>query len=65
MKTRIVNKNALRMEGTDCVDVGFDDYAPIVVGKIGITDVSQPITSGSAFFMVDVYLFYKDFENAS
>ena len=66
MKARIVSKNALRMEGTDLVDVGFDDYAPIVVGKIGLTDSSTTIlTSGSAFLMVDVYLFYKDFENAS
>ena len=66
MKARIVSKNALRMEGTDLVDVGFDDYAPIVVGKIGLTDSSTTIlTSWSAFLMVDVYLFYKDFENAS
>ncbi len=65
MKARIVNKNALRIEGTDLVDHGMDDYTPIIVGKIGLTDLNNPITSGSPLFMVEVFLFYKDFEHAS
>jgi hypothetical protein len=65
MKARIVNKNALRMEGTDFVDHGINDYEPIIVGKIGLTDVSNPIASGSAFLMLEVYLFYKEFKNGN
>jgi hypothetical protein len=65
MKTRIVNKNALRLEGTDFIYGVEDPTPPLVVGKIGITDVSNPITSRSALLMVDIILFYKDFENAS
>jgi hypothetical protein len=66
MKTRIVNKNALRMEGTDFIDHGREDLFPIVVGKIGLTDISNiAVTSGSALLMVDIYLFYKDFGHES
>ncbi len=65
MKTRIVNKNALRIEGTDFIDHGLTDYTPIIIGKIGLTDINNPLTSGSALLMLGVYLFYKDFENAS
>jgi hypothetical protein len=61
MKTRIVNKNALREEGDD--HAWTDDH-PIVIGKIG-TGAYFPITSGSAFITLEVYLFYKDFKNAS
>jgi hypothetical protein len=64
MKTRIVNKNALKTEGLDLRE-GINDYKPIIIGKIGLTDTNNPITSGSAFLMIDVYLFYKDFKNAS
>jgi hypothetical protein len=63
MKTRIVNKNALREEGDGQCRTDDDDY-PIVIGQIG-TGAYFPITSGSVFIMLEVYLFYKDFENAS
>ncbi len=65
MKTRIVNKNALRVEGLDFNDQGVNDYTPIVIGKIGLTDINNPLTSGSALFLLDVTLFYKDFNHAS
>lgn len=65
MKARIINKNALRMEGTDFIDHGMIDHEPICVGQIGLTDVSNPIASGSVFLMLEVYLFYKDFKNGN
>lgn len=64
MKTRIVTKNALRIEGLDLME-GVNDRKPIIIGKIGLTDVNNPITSGSAFLMLEVYLFYKDFNHAN
>lgn len=64
MKTRIVSKNALRMEGTDFVDHGMSDYEPIIIGKIGLVDITNPVTSGSALLMFDVYLFSMNLKNA-
>jgi hypothetical protein len=61
MKTRIVNKNAIREEGDGHA---WTDDNPIIIGQIG-TGAYFPITSGAAFLMLEVYLFYKDFENAS
>ncbi len=65
MKARIVTKNALKVEGLDLNDQGIDDYTPIVIGRISLTDVNNPLTSGSALFLLDVTLFYKDFKHAS
>lgn len=66
MKARIVNKNALRLVGTDFADYGMVDYAPILVGKINLKDVNtiSVITSGSTSLMFDVYLFSMDLKNA-
>ncbi len=63
MKARIVNKNAIRSEGDDRYRT--DDVYPIVIGQIGLVDVNNPITSGAAFLMLEIHLFYKDFKHAS
>jgi len=63
MKVHIVNKNALRMEGTSISDTDFADLDQIVIGKIGLGNSYNPTMSGSAFLILDVYLYYKDFEN--
>ncbi len=64
MKARIVNKNALGVEGGSQYRTDDDDYTPITVGQIGLVNVNNPITSGSALFLLEVYLFYKDFKHA-
>ncbi len=63
MKTRIVNKNAIRMEGEDYYKT--DDDHPIIIGQIGLTGINDPIMSGSTFLMLEVCLFHKDFKHAS
>jgi hypothetical protein len=66
MKVRIVNKNALRMEIT--TDQDMSDCEPICIGTIGkwcYKPDSIPTPFGFEFLMLEVYLFYKDFKNAS
>ena len=64
MKARIVNKNALRMEGTDFVEYGMSDFNPILVGNISFADKTYPLTSGSSSLFFEVYLFYMDLDHA-
>jgi hypothetical protein len=63
MKVQIISKNAIRMEGTDFFDQGLIDYDPLCIGKISFSDSSYPIASGGCSLFLEVYLFYKDFEN--
>jgi hypothetical protein len=60
MKARIVSKNAIRSEGDD--HYRTEDNYPIIIGKMGLTDINNPITSGAALLMLEVYLFHKDFK---